>query len=70
MAKAKKFDCRVVKDGTGWAAEIVRRKTSKELLVSKRQGGFATEAEAQEWGQKALESFLLSLKERNKRRAQ
>lgn len=70
MTKTKKYDCRVVKDDKGWTAEIVRRKTAKELVVSKQQSGFVSEAEATQWGQEALETFLLSLKERNKRRSQ
>lgn len=69
MAKGKKYDCRVIKDGDNWTAEITRRKTSKETVVSKSQGGFASEHDAQEWGQVELKSFLNSLNERNKRRS-
>ncbi len=68
MAKGKKFDYRVVQDGSLWATEIVRRITSKKTTVSKRQGEFTTEAEAQAWGEQELKSFLLNLKKRNKRR--
>ncbi|MCP4996179.1 MAG: DUF3622 domain-containing protein [Gammaproteobacteria bacterium] len=69
MEKGKKFDYRVVQESTGWTAEITRRKTSKETVVSKSKPGFSTESEAKAWGEKALESFLQSLNERNKRRS-
>ena len=69
MTKGKKFDYRVVQDNACWTAEIVRRKTARETVVSKSQGGFTSEADAQEWGQKELKVFLQNLVERNKRRA-
>ncbi len=69
MAKAKKYDYRTVQGNTDWTAEITRRATSKKTVVSKSQGGFATESEAKEWGEQALKSFLESLGERNKRRS-
>ncbi|MES9858687.1 MAG: DUF3622 domain-containing protein [Sedimenticola sp.] len=67
MGKGKKFDYRVTQEGDTWSAEIVRRVTSKKTAVSKSQGGFASETEAQEWGGKELKSFLKSLSERNRR---
>ena len=69
MAKGKKFDYRVVQDKSGWSAEIVRRASSKKMVVSKSQSGFSTESNAQEWGQKELKLFLENLDKRNKRRA-
>ncbi len=69
MANSKKFDYRIVQDNASWTAEIVRRVTSKKTVVSKRQGDFKSEADAQEWGQKELKSFLQNLSERNKRRS-
>ena len=69
MAKGKKYDYRIVQDNSCWTAEIVRQITSRETVVSKSQGGFATESDAQEWGKRELESFLRNLRERNKRRA-
>jgi len=55
MAKAKKYDYRIVQGDTDWSAEITRRAS--------------TESEAKKWGKQALESFLESLAERNKRRS-
>lgn len=68
MAKGKKFDFRVVQDGTSWTAEIVRQVTSRKTAVSKSQTGFTSESDAQEWGEKELKVFLENLVERNKRR--
>lgn len=69
MANEKKYDYRVVPDKAAWAAEITRRATSKKIVVSKRQAGFSTEAEAQAWGQGELKAFLKNLNERNQRRS-
>ncbi|NOX75625.1 MAG: DUF3622 domain-containing protein [Gammaproteobacteria bacterium] len=70
MAQSKKFNYRIVKNGDTWRAEITRRATSKKTLVSKKQGGFASEAEAREWGEKELASFLKNLVERNRRHSE
>lgn len=69
MAKGKKYDFRVVPDDAGWTAEIIRRVTSKKTIVSKSQNGFAVESDAQEWGQRELQTFLQNQSERNKRHA-
>lgn len=69
MAKAKKYEYRVVQDNNSWAAEIVRRVTSSKTVVSKSHTGFATESDAQEWGQRELKLFLQKLSERNENRA-
>jgi len=68
MTKGKKFDFRVEQDGSQWKAEIIRRVTSKKTTVSKHQGGFATEAEAQAWGENELKLFSKNLETRNKHR--
>ena len=70
MAKGKKYDIRIVQDKKGWTAEIIRQVTSTKTMVSKSQKGFATEAEAQAWGENELKAFMQSLAERNKRRAE
>lgn len=69
MTKGKKYVYRVVQDKTTWTAEIVRRVTAKKTVVSKSQGGFATESEAQAWGESELKSFSQNLNDRNKLRA-
>ena len=71
MKQSKKYDCRVIQDNDGWTAEITRRVTSRVTVVSKGKGGFATEAEAQAWGQGEVKDFLkkTNLGEQEKRRA-
>lgn len=71
MAESKKYDYRVVKDNTGWSVEIIRRVTTKKSIVSKTQGEFNSEAEAQEWGQKEIKAFIKqhNLNQQNKRRS-
>lgn len=69
MAKGKKYDFRVQQDNACWTAEIIRKATSKKTVVSKRQDGFTSESEAQEWGQRELKTFLQSLHERNEHRS-
>lgn len=70
MVQSKKYDYRVSKDDAGWATQIIRRVSSKKILVTKSQGGFASEAEAQAWGQDEVKTFLknLNLSEQKKRR--
>lgn len=70
MAKGKKFYYQAVQTKTGWRADIVRQVTSRKTRVSKSQDGFSTEAEAQVWGEKELESFAKNLSERNKQRSE
>ncbi len=69
MTKEKKYNCRVAQGDTSWVAEIVRRVSSRETVVSKSQDGFSTEAEAQEWGGIELKLFMQNQNERNKRRS-
>ena len=71
MAASKKYESRVIEsvvaEGAAkeWSAEITRRATAKKTVVSKTQGGFTSEAEAQGWAEKELAVFL-ELNERNK----
>lgn len=71
MTQSKKYSCRVSQDGATWTAEIVRRASSKKSIVTKKQAGFASEAEAQTWGESEVTGFLKKLNESesNKRRA-
>ena len=67
---SKKYTVRIEQESSGWVGQIIRRASAKKSVVSKSQSGFTTESEAQEWGESELQSFLKSLGERNKRRAQ
>ena len=69
MAQRKKYDYQIAQDKTGWTTRIIRQVTSKKTVVSKRQDGFSTELEAQEWGKEEIKGFLKNLTERNKRRS-
>jgi len=69
MSKGKKYDYRVLKNRNDWKVEIVRQATSSKTVVSKRQAGFATEAEAKEWAEVELKAFIENLSEKNKRHA-
>ena len=70
MKQSKKYDFHVIHDGASWSAEIVRRVSTKKMVVSKRQDGFATEEEAQIWGKAEAETLLknMNLKAQKKRR--
>lgn len=69
MQKIKKYDYRVEQDGVEWKAEILRKKTSKQTVVSKSKAGFVSESAAMEWGAKQLDLFVESLRLRNKQRS-
>ncbi len=67
MTQSKKYDYRISQSKKTWAAEIVRRVTSKRTSVSKSQDGFASEVEAKTWAETELKLFLENLVNRNKR---
>lgn len=69
MANSKKYSFQIKQDRSSWSAKIIRRVSSQKTVVSKRQGGFDSEAEAQAWGEKELTTFLENLSARNKRRS-
>ncbi|MEH6559409.1 MAG: DUF3622 domain-containing protein [Oceanicoccus sp.] len=67
--KNPKYHVQIKQDGTSWTSEIVRKVSKTQFAVSKSQEGFATEKEAQTWGETELKSFLNNLSDRNQRRA-
>jgi hypothetical protein len=71
MKTSKKYHYQVIQDGKSWSTEILRRVTAKTTVVTKRQDGFASEAEAQTWGQETVATLLkkTNLGEMSKRRA-
>ena len=70
MNKGKKYNYRIKQKGEQWTAEITRRASSKKTVVSKKQTGFATEAEAKTWGETELKTFLENLVKQNKQRSE
>ncbi|EKO3558227.1 MULTISPECIES: DUF3622 domain-containing protein [Vibrio] len=69
MSDSKKFTIKVTEKNNGWAAEIVRQVTSRRTVVSKREMGFESEAQAQAWAEKELIGFIESQAKRNERKA-
>jgi hypothetical protein len=71
MKTSKKYHFQVTQDGTTWRAEILRRVTAKTTVITKQKSGFASDAEAQVWGQEEIRVLLKNsnTKELNKRRA-
>ncbi|MDG3087307.1 DUF3622 domain-containing protein [Vibrio hannami] len=70
MSNSKKFSYKVVEKRSGWAAEIIRQVSARRTVVSKRQMGFETEAEAIAWAEKELPAFIALQSERNKRKSE
>ena len=71
MKQSKKFGYHIIKEGSSWSVEIIRRVTAKKTRVSKREDGFQSEEEAEKWGKSEVETFLknLNLSAQKKRRA-
>lgn len=71
MKQSKKFAYHIIKDGSSWSVEIIRRVTAKKTRVSKRENGFSSEEDAEKWGKSEVETFLknLNLNAQKKRRA-
>lgn len=68
MAKGK-YTYRIQQSGESWVAEITRRASARKTVVSKRQDGFATESEAEQWAKQELAAFLTTLAESHKNKA-
>jgi uncharacterized membrane-anchored protein len=71
MTQSKKYDFRIEQEDSSWTVDIIRRVTSRTVVVSKSQSGFATEAEAKTWAEDEVSKFLKrhNLNEQQKRRA-
>ncbi len=64
---SKKYQSEVVEENGQWLARINRRLSSRKSTVSKEQGGFKSEAEAQAWADEALSEFINTQKTANSR---
>lgn len=69
MSTSKKFSYKVVEKRSGWTAEIVRQVSAKRSVVSKREMGFESEADAIAWAEKELPNFIALQADRNKRKS-
>ena len=68
MAASSKYAIKIVQEESAWTADITRRVSRKEVVVSATQSGFANEAEAQTWAESELKSFVENQSARNQRR--
>ena len=68
MATASKYAIQIAQEGSTWTADITRRVSRKEVVVSKTQVGFDSEAEAQAWADIELKAFVENQSSRNKKR--
>ena len=68
MAASSKYAIKIVQEESVWTADITRRVSRKEVVVSATQSGFASEAEAQAWADNELKGFVENQNARNKRR--
>jgi len=70
MTSAKKYQFKAVQNDSTWTGQIIRRVSARKTMVSKRQHGFASEAEAKAWGDIELKAFSVTQGERNSRKSQ
>jgi len=70
MKTSKKYTTNIFQANDSWTAEIIRRASVEKNVVSKTQTDFKSEAEAKEWAEKELATFLTKQSDRNKRRAE
>ena len=68
MAASSKYAIKIVQEESVWTADITRRVSRKEVVVSKSQSGFADEKEAQAWADAELKVFVENQGKRNKLR--
>jgi len=70
MKTSKKYTAKISQVNDSWTAEIIRRASVEKNVVSKTQADFKSEADAKEWAEKELATFLTKQSDRNKRRAE
>ncbi|MFT5579735.1 MAG: hypothetical protein ACI9WS_002495 [Paraglaciecola psychrophila] len=70
MTSAKKYQFKAVQNDSNWTGQIIRRVSARKTMVSKQQTGFATQEQANSWGEVELKAFLVKQNERNTRKSQ
>ncbi|MBT5231370.1 MAG: DUF3622 domain-containing protein [Methylococcales bacterium] len=70
MSKGKKYDFKVEQIDSEWVASIIRKVTSKKTTVSKKQTGFASEADATTWAETEVQTFLKNLQKHNQQHSE
>ena len=66
MSQGKKYSVQIVQNDNTWTAKIVRKVTTKRTKITKKQTGFASEAEANTWAETELKGFAEQLKRQNR----
>ncbi len=64
---SKKYHTHVEQNGDHWTAQIVRQVTKHKTHVSKQQGDFSSEADANAWAEDALGEFVNKQQQANAR---
>ena len=67
---SKKYQSEVLEENGQWIARINRRLSSRKSKVSKEQGGFSSESEAQAWADEALSEFINTQQTANSRQGE
>ncbi len=67
---SKKYQSEVLEENGQWIARINRRLSSRKSKVSKEQGGFSSEPEAQAWADDALSEFINTQQTANSRQSE
>lgn len=70
MTKNTKYAAHIGQDGSSWNAQITRQVTSRKTIVSKKQGGFPSEAGARTWAEQQLAEYTNTQSKRNERHGQ
>ena len=66
---SSKYQSKLTQNGDIWHAQITRQVTSKKVHISKEQGGFQSEVEAQKWADENLAEFIGTQKTANQRQS-
>lgn len=67
---SKKYQSEVIEQNGQWLARINRRLSSRTSKVSKEQGGFSSESDAQAWADDALSEFINTQQTANSRQGE
>lgn len=70
MATSKKYSYQLEKKDDFWRAQIIRKASSKTLIVSKEQEGFVSEEDAKKWAKEQLLVFTNTQSLSNKRQGE
>lgn len=58
MSHSKQYSLQVSNGGDSWTAEVSRKISAQRSTITKTQSGFASEQEAQAWGEAFIKELL------------